>query len=113
MRIAFTGRAGSGKTTLADYLVENYGFVKYSFAAAVKETARELFGMTEKDRTLLQGIGDKMRQIDECVWIRYVMNHVIAEGFDDVVIDDLRYANEAYFLKANGFVIVRLGGSTH
>jgi len=110
MRIAFCGRAGAGKSTLADFLVKVYGFQKYSFADAVKGVARELFGMTEKDRSLLQGIGDRMRQIDEYVWIRYVMNRIIAEGFDDVVIDDLRYVNEAYFLKANGFIIIKLVG---
>jgi len=110
LRIAICGRAGSGKSTLADYLVKTYGFEKYSFAGAVKEIARELFGMTEKDRALLQNIGTKMRDIDNGVWIRYVMNRIIADGCEDVVIDDLRYLNEALFLKSNGFIIVKLVG---
>ena len=110
MRIAFTGKAGSGKSTLADFCVKIYGFEKYSFAGAVKDVARELFGMTKKDRSLLQAIGDTMRQIDNGVWINYVMNRIIAEGFEDVVIDDLRYENEAQFLKLHGFLIVKLEG---
>jgi len=110
MRLAICGRAGSGKSTLADYLVNTYRFEKYSFAGAVKEIARELFGMTKKDRTLLQAVGTKMREIDNGVWIRYVMNRIIADDCEDVIIDDLRYLNEALFLKANGFIIVKLVG---
>ena len=110
MLVAITGKAGSGKSTMADFLVSTYGFKKYSFAAAVKDVARELFSMVEKDRSLLQKIGDGMRQIDPDVWIDYTMNRIIAEGIEDVVIDDLRYLNEAQILKLHGFTIIRLTG---
>ena len=110
MRIALTGRAGSGKTTIAEYLEKNLGFQRYSFAGALKDIARELFFMEDKNRALLQGIGDKMRDLDPHVWVRYVITQVEYEGHDDVVIDDLRYINEALWLRAHNFVIIRLVG---
>jgi len=110
VRIALTGKAGSGKTTIAEYLEKNLGFKRYSFAAALKDIARELFFMEDKNRALLQGIGDKMRDLDPHVWVRYVVTRVEEEGHDDVVIDDLRYINEALWLRAHNFVIIRLTG---
>jgi len=35
--VSLIGKLASGKTTLADYLVEKYGFVKISFASPIKE----------------------------------------------------------------------------
>lgn len=37
MRIAFCGPRATGKSTLADYLVERYGFAKRSLAAPIKQ----------------------------------------------------------------------------
>ena len=39
--------AQAGKDTIADYLVNEYGFRKTSFATALKEAARAIFGFTE------------------------------------------------------------------
>lgn len=110
MRIAFSGKAGSGKTTMANYLVEHFGFVRYSFADAVKEIATEIFGMEDKDRGLLQAIGTKMREIDVDVWVQYTMNKIEAEDHPNVVIDDCRFLNEAERLKDYGFTIIGLTG---
>ena len=110
MRIAFTGKAGSGKTTMANYLVKHFGFVRYSFADAVKEIAVELFNMEEKDRSLLQDIGTKLREIDADVWALYTLNKIEAEDHPNVVVDDCRFCNEAIMLKDNGFTIIKLTG---
>ena len=110
MRIAFAGKSGSGKTTMANFLVENFNFVKYSFAGAVKELAAELFDVHDKDRTLLQSIGGKMRDIDSEVWIKYLIRKIESEDHPNVVIDDCRYLNEVEWLRDFGFVIVKLVG---
>lgn len=47
--IGITGRAGSGKDTLADYLVRQFGYVKYSLSKPIKDILNERFGWTEKD----------------------------------------------------------------
>ena len=51
MRFIINGRAGAGKDVIADYMVEEYGFTKITFAAGIYEIARNTFGMTTKDTT--------------------------------------------------------------
>lgn len=110
IRIGFIGRMGDGKTTAAKYLNARYGFAHYSFAAGVKEIAKRFFGMKEKNRKLLQQIGMKFREIDKNVWIRYMFKNIpmpIRNVFN-LVIDDVRFLNEAKYLRNNGFILVRL-----
>ena len=66
----------------------------------------DLFNMKEKDRSLLVNIGTKMREIDENVWINYIINQT--KDKDYCVIDDVRYQNEYDALYKNGFNIIKL-----
>jgi NTP pyrophosphatase (non-canonical NTP hydrolase) len=47
--VGITGRAGAGKDTIADYLVEEYGYVKVSFATPLKEKVKERFNLKDGD----------------------------------------------------------------
>ena len=87
----------SGKTTLAEHLKNHHGFEIISMAGEVKRVGRELFGMTKKDRPLLQKIGMKMREIRESVWLDAVINQ--SQNYEIVVCDDVRFINEAKNLK--------------
>ena len=62
--------------------------------------------MENKDRKLLQNIADKMKEIDQDIWIKYVLAEI--GDNDNVIIDDLRFENELNYLKQNGFIIIRL-----
>lgn len=104
MKIAICGKMASGKTTLADWFVEHHGFQKISLAAKVKSIAADLFAMVGKDRRLLQQIGMKMREIREDVWIDYLINH---EG-ENLIVDDVRFINEAEKLKTAGWTLIRI-----
>ena len=42
----------------------------------IKELATDLFGMGKKDRLLLQCLADKMKEIDENVWVKYISNKI-------------------------------------
>ncbi|MEK6973671.1 MAG: AAA family ATPase [Nanoarchaeota archaeon] len=73
--IAISGKQGSGKTTAANYLVENFNFKIISFSDKIKEVAMDLFGASyeesygkSKNRLLLQKIGYHMREINYNVW---------------------------------------------
>lgn len=105
-KIIINGRAGSGKDVFADYLVGNYGFKKIAFADPIYEIARKYFGMTYKDRELLQLIGEHMRAIDPLIWVKHTFNQV--EKYDKVVISDCRRANEYSFSLSKGFLPVRV-----
>lgn len=49
MIIGIIGKKGSGKDTIADYLVKNHGFIRFAFADKVKEVCKAMFNMTDKD----------------------------------------------------------------
>ena len=48
MLIGFMGIKGSGKDTCADLLIQNYGFMKKSFADPLKHACKELFLFTNE-----------------------------------------------------------------
>jgi len=112
-RIALGGKMGTGKSSIADFLVKAFQFKRYSFAAKLKELARELFNMDIKDRVLLQMLGTKIREIEADAWVNYVMKQVNTEAPLRCVIDDMRYLNEADILRENGFILVKLQCSTN
>jgi len=109
MKIAVTGKMCSGKTTLCNYLCKlEPRFQIFSFGKKVKEVATDLFKMDplSKDRTLLTGIGQKMREIDSEVWSNYVIRQ--SKDVEFCLIDDLRYQNEYEVLVKSGFQIIQL-----
>ena len=110
LRIAIGGRMQVGKTTAADHLVDRHGFVKYALAAPIKEIARTGFGWDgRKDargRRLLQEVGTVGRNYAPDLWLDRFAARLAAEAPARAVIDDLRLAREAEFLRRLGFVCV-------
>ena len=109
MRIGICGKMCSGKSTLAKIITGKFSEDEYkidSFASKIYEIAYDLFQMKEKDRHLLQQIGTKMREINSNIWIEYLTH----KHKDDVhiIIDDVRYINEANTLKKNGYFLIKL-----
>ncbi len=59
MILGVTGLIGSGKDTIADYLVTSHGFKRVSFAASLKDAVSSVFGW---DREMLEGTTKQSRQ---------------------------------------------------
>ena len=98
MKIAIYGPMCSGKTTVATILKEyDQRYSIYSFGQKIKNLAIEMFQMKGKDRSLLIQIADKMREIDEDVWAKYVIQQT--KGNNYCLIDDLRFQNELNYLE--------------
>ena len=107
LKIGIIGKMGSGKTTAANHLKTlNDEFIITSFASKIKQIAGELFNMKTKDRHLLQQIGTKMREIDNDVWINYVIK--TTKDIDFAIIDDVRFVNEMTALRKNGWYLIKL-----
>lgn len=64
MIIGVCGLIGSGKGTVSDILVEDFGFTKLSFADSLKDAVAAVFSW---DRQLLEGATDESRQWREQV----------------------------------------------
>lgn len=112
--IALLGRAGSGKSTAAQYLSERYGFERWSFATPLKLMAADLWGFSheqlygaEKEkldarwgltpREAMQRLGASARRhLGIGVWA----NALIGNLKGRVVIDDTRHINEVAALYA-------------
>ena len=102
MKIAISGPMGSGKTTIANLIINsNPEYKIYSFGQKIKDIAYELFNMNKlvKDRSLLINIADKMRDIDPDVWAKYIIKQT--NSFKHCIIDDLRFQNELDILSKN------------
>jgi hypothetical protein len=110
--IAFGGRMQVGKTTAADRLVAAYGFEKDALAAPIKAIASGSFGWDgRKDargRRLLQELGTVGRTYDPDIWLKLLADRIFERRPVRLVVDDLRLAREAAYLKRLGFVCVRI-----
>ena len=112
--IGISGKIGSGKDTLGDYFC-NRGFIKISFARRLKEVVATLTSTTLEENlsqrgknstygplglslgTLQQKIGILLRDIDDKIWIKILFSEL--EPDRNYVITDLRFKNEADFIK--------------
>lgn len=127
MIIGLSGYARSGKDTVADYLVENHGFVKLSFATPMRESlyrlnpdirdmtglvygfqqAVNLFGWEDMKthfpsyRGLMQRMGTEVgrEMFGEDFWVDQALRKAPADA--NVVFSDVRYQNEAYAIQRN------------
>ena len=107
MKIGIIGKMCSGKTTLAQEICrldDRHNI--YSFGTGVKEIAYKYFNMKNKDRSLLVNIGTKFREINEDIWIDYLINNI--KNINYCVIDDIRHQNELDRLIDLNFTIIKL-----
>lgn len=126
--IGLLGKAGSGKSTVANYLAEKYGAKETSFAFPLKMMAAEMFGFSDDQlfgtqaqkeaidprynvspRYVMQMLGSAGRNwLGSEVWIRACLDK-IKHSLDSVdVISDVRHLNEAEALISRGHTVIKL-----
>ncbi|MFM5464359.1 adenylate kinase [Aeromonas simiae] len=130
MKIAFMGVSGSGKDYLANYLINNHEFVRFSFSDQLKKLARHIYPWLEKDYqpeekalplniTLSTGERitysprdiwlnlDGLRKIEEQIFIRMLSEEInTIDNEKKIIITDIRSTNELLWCKKNNFVII-------
>lgn len=123
--VGLVGRARSGKSTAAEALVREHGFVSIGFADALKDLALRVNPKvndgctlaevvewhdwdyakkgTHEVRRFLQELGTGVRDIEPDFWIyawdRAVQNAIADGKCPGVVVPDVRFANEASALR--------------
>lgn len=115
--IGLTGAAGSGKDTVADYLVSRHGFTKLAFASGLKDMLaaigiyepprdkKELVlpGFNFSYRHATQTLGTEWgRKLDDDLWVRILQRRIHSlqwSGVTRFVISDVRFENEAAMLR--------------
>lgn len=123
--IGISGKAGSGKDTAACYFVNNHGFLQYAIAGPLKR-ALEVLGIHEpRDRNLkealipgraysyrraAQKLGTEWaRELDIDFWLNLAKDYYESAAWS-VVISDVRFENEAAFVRERGGLVIHLRG---
>ena len=124
--LGLTGRRGSGKSSVAKVLADIYDFEVMSFATPIKDMLsamgipdkylhdpefkeKPVPGYGKSGRFMMQTLGTDWARnlIGQSVWVRAVKDR-ISELKLDVVLDDVRFENEASMIHAYGGMIVRI-----
>lgn len=131
--IGLTGKARSGKDTVAKILGMNYGFTRIAFADPLKLAAQQMFGLTEEQtwsdglkEVVIERWGKSPRQILQLlgteaahpifgkdIWVkRFDMSYELVKNVGHVVATDARTDTEADYIRANGGYVVEIQRGT-
>ena len=136
MLIGLTGKAGVGKSTVTNLLLDFHGYFDLAFADSLKKAAREIFGLPlsyfrDQDlkevvdpfwnmspRKMLQLLGtDACRNnIDQDIWVKSLLRafYKLTDDFSEpinVVVSDIRFENEATAIRNAGGIVVHVVAS--
>lgn len=126
--IGLSGKAKSGKDTIADAFVFNTPMRKMKLADPLKKMCREIFGFTMEEtdgalkdvplypggptrRQVLIEFGQLCRSVDPDFWIKRLKDEILRTRqaqLGTYVIADVRFKNEADWIKQHGGLMVRL-----
>lgn len=134
--IAITGNAGSGKSTIAKMIVK-HGYSEIQFSSKLKDIVSIIFNWDRRSlsgestnsrrwredidplwssrldryvdpRTILQQVGTDLfrNHLDPNIWIYSIEDEVLDSL--PVVVSDLRFPNEAEYIKSLGGYVIRV-----
>jgi len=125
--VGISGKRRSGKDLLASFLVKEYGFTQVSLALPLKNLCKTMFGLTEDQvngpdkekptchivspRHIMIETGKFFRTIYPDVWVDQLSNYLLNDCKQQkkkYVISDVRFSNEADWVKENGGYLIRL-----
>lgn len=116
--IGITGYSGSGKTTVARFIqaiAAEEDWEVLAFADPLKIEAKNQYGWDgkkdEKGRKLLLSIGKTHREQDKLYLIKLMttlITYCVTVGREKFIIHDVRFKEEADFIKGIGGVLVKI-----
>lgn len=126
MILGFTGLIGAGKSTCAKHMVEEYDFQPSNFKQSLIDEMKEIFPDVLRElgaiydldvqdlfdqkppamRALMQNFGTDLRRVEDLdYWVNIWKDKALSE---DVVVDDVRFINEAKAVRDMGGYIIRV-----
>lgn len=113
MKVAFCGSMGSGKTYAANELSNQTEAKIMSIAKPIKEIVSDMGHRGRSSHIMVATVG---RQINRRLWIDKLMDRIEKykqAGTENIIVDDVRFENEAKTLKDAGFTLVYLDTPWH
>ena len=123
--VGLAGKAGSGKDTVGEWLIDNKDFIKVSFAQplydglaamgfpapATREQKEALIpGFNFSWREAAQKLGTEWgRGLQSDIWMRIAEQRFTTSN-KKVVITDVRFENEASMIRRQGGIVFHVGG---
>jgi len=126
MIIGISGKAGSGKDTLASFIKEFTNCNIVHFADPLKESVRVMANLSHNDvytqegkkhtidwlndmtvRELLQKVGTAIRnEVDPDFWVKRLIQEI--DNSSLTIIPDVRFLNEVNAIKDAGGIVIRI-----
>jgi Deoxynucleotide monophosphate kinase len=135
--IGLAGRAGSGKTTVANYLSGRHGFLAYAFASPIKQALSAMCRLTDEQlegeakeetidwlgrspRFLMQTLGTEWGRalVHRDIWLLLAERHLAGArerwaGYRrgkpfSMVLSDVRFENEAAWIRERGGIVAHV-----
>ena len=123
------GKARTGKDTIANYLVQNQGFIRNGLADPVKRAAQQIFMLTDEQtwndefkevvipywgmspREMFQKVGTEGGRMvfGNDVWIkRWTYHYTTYKDVTNYVVSDIRFQNEADYIRSLGGIVIHV-----
>lgn len=126
MLIGISGKARAGKDTLYEIYGKPRGYEQASFACALKYRIRDSFELSlehtdgvlkevntaklnfHTPRELMIDYGNLIRKYNPDFWCQELFRYIDERKAHNFMITDVRYPNEARFIKDRGGLLIRL-----
>lgn len=133
MLIGLGYRNNVGKSSIAKLLNQEFEFQHISFADSLKKAVGEIFGLNERQmygdlketdddywkltpRYIMQRVGTECfrKEFSQDIWIKSLERKRLSfleRGIKRIVVDDVRFVNEAEYIKSVGGILIRVDRS--
>jgi cytidylate kinase len=102
--IGLCGKSGSGKSTVASYLADEFGYTHVKTGTACREIALMLFA--DDSKTTLNAVTDALRSIQPDVWITAALRNAPANQV--LVVDSQRFLPDYVLLREKQYSLWRV-----